>query len=249
MTNEAASREEKRVRRPQDDPNFVQTELDMGEFDFGRIGRRIRERRIRHGLTTAELAERAGVTRQTIVRLESGKPCTLETFHKVRSSLRIFTDFLLREEQERDFCVQHHPATAHWTVSRQKTTYQKNGTIADPTHEDDPRERMRLGKLGFQPFFTCLLNAELPGGLLNQGLMEIYKETWVDSHPGEEFIYCLQGRCRMLVRDEEFILEEGGALTFNAVEPHQYAPADPLGPNDPPLLLLIVVALPPKRLK
>ena len=232
---------------PKNDPHFIQSELDMGAFDYARIGRRIRERRLRHGLTAAELAERAGVTRQTVVRLESGKPCTLETFHKVRSALRIFTDFLLRDEQERDFCVQHRPENAHWTVSRQKATYHRNGIIADPIHEDDPKERLRLGRLGFQPFFTCLLNAELPGGILNQGLMEIYQETWVDSHPGEEFIYCLQGRARMRVRDEEFILEEGGALTFHAVEPHQYAPADPLGPNDPPLLLLIVVALPTKK--
>ena len=185
------------MRTPLDDPNFTQAELDIAAIDFARVGRRIRERRLRHGLTTAELAERAGVTRQTIVRLESGKPCTLETFHKVRSVLRIFTDFLLRDEQERDFCVQHHPDKAHWTVSRQKTTYQKNGIIADPTHEDDPNERLRLGRLGFQPFFTCLLNAELPGGILNQGLMEIYRETWVDSHPGEEFLYCLRGRARM----------------------------------------------------
>lgn len=237
------------MKTPSDDPHFVQSNFDMAQFDFVRIGRRVRERRLRHGLTAAELAERAGVTRQTIVRLESGKPCTLETFHKVRSSLRIFTDHLLRDEQERDFCVQHHPEAAHWTVSRQKATYQRNGIIADPTHEDDPRERLRLGRLGFQPFFTCLLNAELPGGILNQGMMEIYQETWVDSHPGEEFIYCLRGRARMRVRDEEFILEEGGALTFHAIEPHQYAPAEPLGPAETPLLLLIVVALPQKREK
>jgi hypothetical protein len=51
----------------------------------------------------------------------------------------------------------------------------------------------------------------------------------------------------MRVRDEEFILEEGGGLTFNALEPHQYAPLEPLGADDLPLLLLIVVALPQKR--
>lgn len=228
-------------------PNFVLSALNMDEIDFKRVGRRVRERRLRHGLTTAELAARAGVTRQTIVRLESGRPCKADTFHRIRSALRLFTDFLVREDPPFDFCVQHNPADAHWTVSRQKAGYQRHGIIADPVHEDDPNERFRLGKLGFQPFFTCLFGSELPSGIMNQGLMEIYRETWVDSHPGEEFVYCLRGRAKMTVRGEEFLLEEGGALTFNAVEPHLYAPAEPLGPDDPPVVILIVLALPPKR--
>lgn len=232
---------------PDNNPNFVHSALKMETIDFERAGRRIRERRLRHGMTTAELAEKAGVTRQTIVRVEAGHSCKAETFHRVRSALRLFTDFLVRDDPPFDFCVQHDPATAHWSVSRRKTTYQRHGIIADPVHEDDPAERMRLGKLGFQPFFTCLFDSELPGGIMNQGLMEIYHETWVDSHPGEEFVFCLKGRAKMIVRGEEFVLEEGGSLTFHAIEPHQYAPAEPLGPDDPPVLILIVLALPPKR--
>jgi hypothetical protein len=61
--------------------------------------------------------------------------------------------------------------------------------------EDDPNERLRLGRLGFQPFFTCLMNAEFPGGILNQGLMEIYRETWVRFAP-RRGVYLLSQRPR-----------------------------------------------------
>lgn len=215
------------------------------EFDFQRIGRRIRHRRLQMGLSAAEVARQAGVTRQTLVRLESGKPCKLHTLNRLRSVLRLFFDYLLRDDPLFDFCAQHKPDEAHWVASRKKSEYQKHGEITVPGFEDDAAERLRLGRLGFQPFFTCLLTSELPDGILNQGIMEIYRETWVDSHPGEEFVYCLRGKARLRVRGETFLLEEGGALTFNAVEPHQYAPAEPVGPEEPPVLLLIVLALPP----
>lgn len=215
------------------------------DFDFSRIGRRVRERRLRMGLSTRELAERVGVTRQTIVRLESGKPCKPETLARIRHVLSLFTDILVRDDPPYDFCAQHRPEEAHWGPARRKAEYQHHGEIADPRHEDDPAERRRLARLGFQPFFTSPLYSELPGGVLNQGMMEIYHETWVDRHPGEEFCYCLRGRARIRVRDVDFFLDEGGAITFKGLEPHQYAPAEPIGPDDPPLRLLIVVALLP----
>lgn len=219
------------------------TAKEEPEFDWERIGRRVRERRLRHGMTTAQVAAEAGVTRQTIVRLESGKACKMETLQRVRSVLRLFYDFLMRPDAPFDFVATHDPATARWTTSRPKSEYQKHGPIADSRHENDSKERLRLGRLGYQPFFTCLLDSELPGGILNQGVMEIYRETWVDQHPGEEFVYCLRGRARLHVRGEEFVLEEGAGITFNAMEPHQYAPAAPIGTEDAPVLLLIVLAL------
>ncbi|MBC8102086.1 MAG: helix-turn-helix transcriptional regulator [Cytophagales bacterium] len=212
-------------------------------WDFVRIGRRVRSRRLQLGLSAQDLADRAGIARQTIVRIESGKPCKTETLNRIRHVLNLFYDFLTREDPPQDFCVQHYPEKAHWTISRPKTEYQRHGEIPDPRHEDDPQERLRLGRLGYQPFFTCLLNSELPGGILNQGLMEIYRETWVDSHPGEEFVYCLSGKARIWVRGTEFLLEEGSAITFKGSEPHQYAPAETISPSGVPLRLLIVVAL------
>jgi len=216
---------------------------DDAPLDFGRIGRRLRERRLRLGLSAREVAEQAGVTRQTLVRLEAGHPCKMQTLGRIRGVLRIFFDDLVRDDPPLDYCVPHRPDLAHWNIARPKTTYQKHGVVQDVRHEDDPVERLRLGRLGFQPFFTYRFTSELPGGVMNQGLMEIYQDTWIDSHPGEEFVYCLRGRARLLVRDHTYIIEEGSAITFDAREEHLYGPAEPLGPTDPPVLLLIVLAL------
>jgi transcriptional regulator with XRE-family HTH domain len=214
------------------------------EIDWERVGRRIRDRRLRHGLTAEEVAEKAGVTRQTLVRLESGKPCKRATLKKISGTIRIFHESLMRDDPSVDNVAFHDVQNTHWARSRPKSEYQKHEQVYS-RYEDDPKERLRLGRLGYQPFFTSILDAELPGGMLNPGMMEIHRPTWVDQHPGEEFVYCMRGRAKLWVRDAEFLLEEGSGLTFLAKEPHQYAPAVPLGPNDPPVLLLIVVALPP----
>jgi transcriptional regulator with XRE-family HTH domain len=232
---------------PMKKPNYAALSAPLPDsLDYARIGQRLRERRLRLGLSTREVAEKAGITRQTLVRLESGHPCTPDTLHRIRAVLRVFVDDLIRDDPPLDYCVPHRPERAHWTNARSKTEYQKHGIISDPRHEDDPEERMRLGRLGFQPFFTYRFTSELPGGLMNQGMMEIYEETWVDSHPGEEWVYCLRGTARVRVREQEYVLEEGGAVIFDAREPHQYGPASPIGPNDTPVLLLIVLALAPK---
>jgi transcriptional regulator with XRE-family HTH domain len=214
--------------------------------NYPRIGQRLRERRLRLGLSTQLVADMAGVTRQTVARLEAGKPFTPETLQRVRSVLHIFVNDLLQDDPPLDYCVPHRPELAHWSLAVSKARYQKHGVIEDPYHEDQPEERQRLARLGFQPFFTYRFNSELPGGLMNQGMMEIYADTWVDTHPGEEWVYCLRGRLRMRVRDKEFLLEEGGAIVFDASEPHQYCLADPIGPADPPIRILVVVALAPK---
>lgn len=228
-------------------PDFAAVSAPLpSDMDFVRVGTRLRERRLHLGLSTREVAEKAGITRQTLVRLESGNPCTADTLHRIRAVLRVFVDDLIRADPPLAYCVPHRPELSHWTNARSRTTYQKHGVIADPRHEDDPEERQRIGRLGFQPFFTYRFNSDLPGGLMNQSLMEIYEETWVDSHPGEEWVYALRGRLRMRVRDQEFLLEEGGAIVFDANEPHQYCLADPIGPNDPPIRILVVVALAPK---
>lgn len=213
------------------------------DYDWERIGRRIRQRRLQLGLSTQEVADKSGIGRATVVRVEAGKPCRPATLQRLRHVLTLFTDFLLRDDPPFDFCIQDRPEERQWMVSRGKATYQRHGPISNPIHENDPQERLRLGLLGFQPFFTCTLNSSLADGIMNQGLMELYDESWVDSHAGEEFIYCLRGRARIKVRDQTFLLDEGGALVFRASDPHQYAPAEPVGPENSPPLLLIVVAM------
>lgn len=53
----------------------IRREADRADQDIGkgRVKNAIREHRLRAGLTQAELAERVGATRQTIIAVEAGK--------------------------------------------------------------------------------------------------------------------------------------------------------------------------------
>lgn len=54
---------------------------------LGEIGRRLAAERLQRGVPQAELAAAAGLSRQTIVRMESGESCRLDAFVAVLKQL------------------------------------------------------------------------------------------------------------------------------------------------------------------
>jgi mannose-6-phosphate isomerase-like protein (cupin superfamily) len=50
----------------------------------------------------------------------------------------------------------------------------------------------------------------------------------VFEHPGEEFIFVMEGSCEYVVGDEKYLLEPGDSLYFDANKPH--APRPKNGP-------------------
>lgn len=216
----------------------------MTEIDFATVGARIRERRLKFGMSAQELADLAGVARYTLIRVESGKPCTEATLQKIRRALHLFTDQMTRPVESGPFAV-HRAKDTHWSVSVPKAEYQRRVVDDDPLHVDDPAERRRLGALGFQPFFTAIFGSEIAGGVGGHALMELHQPSWVDRHYGEEFVYCLRGAATVVVEDAPCLLHEGDSMSFDATKPHQYLPASPTGPEDPIPLVLIVVSMRP----
>jgi DNA-binding XRE family transcriptional regulator/mannose-6-phosphate isomerase-like protein (cupin superfamily) len=215
--------------------------LKKGEIDYVTVGRRIRQRRLEFDLSTEKLAELAGVARYTIVRIEKGLPSNPKTLHKVRSTLRLWSDRMTRPfPANNDFAV-HRASETRWTVSMPKAEYQRRLVDDDPVHVNDPAERKRLGDLGFQPFFTAIFESDRHEGHLEQALMEIHKPSWVDKHFGEEFVYILRGRVTIMVNGVSTELEVGDSICFDATLPHQYLPTDVIGKDDLPALILVVV--------
>lgn len=216
----------------------------MNDPDFATIGARIREWRLKFGLSTQALADRAGIARYTLIRLEAGKPSRRETIQKVRKALGLFGDHMRRPYEAGPFAV-HRAKESHWSVSIPKAEYQKRIVDDDPYHVDDPAERARLGSLGFQPFFTSILGSTIAGGVCHPGLMEFYRDSWIDRHFGEEFVYCLKGRITIEVDGVPCTLDEGDSMTFDATLPHQYLPDEA---TIPVLILLVVSFRPGERM-
>lgn len=46
------------------------------------------------------------------------------------------------------------------------------------------------------------------------------------THKGQEFNYCLEGRMKVIVGKDEYILEPGDSLYFNPLIPHKMLPMD-----------------------
>jgi transcriptional regulator with XRE-family HTH domain len=228
------------------------TELDVmaknHTLDFAAIGLRLKARRKSLGLSTQSLAQKAGLARYTVIRIEEGKPCKPATLTKIRLALHMFSDQLVRPlPASKKFAV-HRLEETKWTVSKSKTQYQKQLIEDDPAHVNDEKERHRLGAIGFQPFFTAILDSELSGGMTGQAIMEFHRDSWVDSHYGEEFVYCLRGKVKISVDGDECELSPGDSMTFQADQPHQYFSVefDELGRAPQ---VLIVVAMRPSDKK
>lgn len=215
--------------------------------DYFAIGRRLRARRKALGWSTETLAKHAGIARYTVIRIEDGKPCKPETLAKVRIALHMFSDQLTRPLPEsRKFSV-HRAADTKWTVSKSKAEYQRQLIEDDPAHVNDEAERHRLGSLGFQPFFTAVLESELSGGMTGQAIMEFHRQSWVDTHYGEEFVYCLRGKVKLSVDGDECVLDTGDAMTFDADQPHQYFPVAFDEKGRAPQILVVVALRPRDR--
>ena len=218
---------------------------DIPEPDFAEIGRRVRAQRRLLGWSTQELALKAGLARYTVIRIEEGKPCKPESLYKLRKALHMFRDQLMFPKPESDRFSVHRASRTQWSISRPKSAYQRQSIDEDPAHVNNEAERHRLGALGFQPFYTAVLESELVGGLLGQGLMEFHQPSWVDSHFGEEFVYCLRGRMKLIVDGDECELDTGDCMTFQGDLPHQYIPLQFDDQGRAPQIL-VVVALRPK---
>jgi transcriptional regulator with XRE-family HTH domain len=51
--------------------------------------------------------------------------------------------------------------------------------------------------------------------------LDVDKDPQLVSHKGQEFNYCLEGKMKVIIDKEEYILEPGEALYFNSIIPHK----------------------------
>ena len=163
----------------------------------GRLGGRVRELRRGRGLTLEELAGLSGVSRAMISKLERGeKNPTLVVAAKLAEGLGVTLSRLAGMEERREVVVV-------------------------------PRERrmvMRDPETGFE---RQLLSPNFAG----RGVEFIRNEIPEGSTSGEfpphrrgveEHIVVERGRLRAMLGGEEYLLEEGDALYFEADVPHRF---------------------------
>jgi len=163
------------------------------------LGGTIRQLRLQHGLTIAEISLRAGISRGMLSKIENGLASTsLETLEQLANSLGVTLAHLFRDYNVPRGGAQLVKKDKGMEVVRRGT---RNGhTYHLLAYDQGPQKT-------FEPFLISLEEAS-----------EVFDHF---EHPGTEFIYMLEGELEYRVGEETFVLEPGDSLTFRGEIPHR----------------------------
>ena len=166
----------------------------MAEYSEPKVGLRLRSLRDQQGLSLRALAERCGLSINAISQIErSENSPTVSTLHRLATALNVpITDFFQEEAKQ----------TVVFVKQDSGLRSQSDGVV--------------MKSLGIG-----LFNQQLEPFLMQiePGIANIDDPV---SHPGEEFIHCLEGEVDYCVADRVFRLEGGDSLLFDATQPHAY---------------------------
>ena len=162
------------------------------------LGSAIRELRRSNGLTIADIAERADISRGMLSKIENGQTATsLEGLARIARALGVSLSGLFRNYETTEGSAQLVRHGEGMEVARRGT--RSGHTYHLLAYDQGP---IKL----FEPFLITI---------------EQSSETFPSfEHPGTEFIYMLEGRVRYRHGKNVFDLSPGDALTFRGEVPH-----------------------------
>jgi transcriptional regulator with XRE-family HTH domain len=163
------------------------------------LGSAIRQLRVRHGLTIADVADRAGISRGMLSKIENAQTATsLETLEQIANALGVTLSHLFSNYGKPLGGAQLVKRGEGMEVVRRGT---RNGhTYHLLAYDQGPKKT-------FEPF---LITLEDPG-----------EEFSGFEHSGTEFIHMLEGKLEYRVGEEVYLLEPGDSLTFRGEIPHK----------------------------
>lgn len=162
------------------------------------LGHAIRELRLKHGLTIAEVADRVGISQGMLSKIENAQAAmSLETLEKVAGALGVSLPALFR-----DYNV---PAGGAQLVKHgEGMEVVRRGTRRGHTYHllayDQGPSKV------FEPFLISMDDAS-----------EVFPTF---QHPGTEFIHMLEGQMIYRHGRETYELGPGDSLTFRGDVPH-----------------------------
>lgn len=162
------------------------------------LGTTVRDLRQKHGLTIADVADRAGISRGMLSKIENAQTATsLETLSKLAHALGVSLATLFRN-------------------------YDVQGGGAQLVKDGEGMEVVRRGtKRGHT--YHLLAYDQGPTKIFEPFLITIDQESEVFptfEHPGTEYIYMLKGEIEYRHGQSTYVLHPGDSLTFRGDVPH-----------------------------
>ncbi|TLN08200.1 cupin domain-containing protein, partial [bacterium] len=157
------------------------------------VGHRLRELRIRRGLSLRSLAERSGLNANTLSLIENGKSSpSVSTLQQLARSLEVSITAFFESGST--------PLRVVFTPNGQRPTSQIGRSVMQNLGKD-------LAGNVLQPFVVTLQPGESSG-------------EPIIVHTGHEFVYGLLGTVQYRVEEQVYLIGPGDALVFEAHLPH-----------------------------
>ncbi|MBL0172862.1 MAG: cupin domain-containing protein [Gemmatimonadaceae bacterium] len=186
------------------------------------LGDRLRRARMRQGRSIRELADAAGLSKSSIVRLEQGGGTYPMTIVKVAAALGLHVARLRDPDSAGDDRLAvHRLDDDRWY----DLTDFGAGPLGGVDRPLTPDERAELARQGVAVPIVVLAS-RLSDGQLMSNVVEVYAPSETRAHPGEEFVYVLDGAATITVGSTVITLARGESLVFRSAEPHTYAPLE-----------------------
>ena len=164
-----------------------------------RIGSRLKGLRKGAGMNQKRLAEAAGLSPGLLSRIENGLAMpSIPTLQIISDTLKTDIGYFFRDEEDNGYIVTH-PGERRVVVS-------KTGP-----HRKLSYELELLAEGMNNPFMEPAIVT--PIGKDEEVVPRI--------HDGQEFMYVIEGRLKLTVGSEEFILKKGHAAYWNGNVPHK----------------------------
>jgi transcriptional regulator with XRE-family HTH domain len=162
------------------------------------LGNTIRELRLKHGLTIAEVADQTGISRGMLSKIENAQTATsLETLAKLTGALGVSLSTLFRNYNIPEGGAQLVKQGSGMEVVRRGT--KRGHTYHLLAYDQGPTKL-------FEPFLITMDDAS-----------EVFPTF---EHPGTEFIHLLEGKIEYRHGQSTYVLEPGDSLTFRGDIPH-----------------------------
>ena len=178
------------------------------------VGPRLRALRERRGLSMRALSEQCGLSVNAISQIErSENSPTVSSLHRLATALHVpISDLFVPE-------------------AKQTILFVKQGLGLQSQNHGVLMESLGLG-LDNQQLGPFRLTVDPRAGNLHEPA----------THPGEEFIHCIEGCIEYSISDQVYQLEKADSLLFEAIQPHAY-----YNPTQEPAVILMVFSSTPDR--
>lgn len=173
----------------------IENNQPLGSF----LGSSIKQLRSRHSLTIAEVADRAGISRGMLSKIENAQAAaSLETLAQIAKALGVTLSHLFSDYEKPAGGAQLVKSGEGMEVVRRGT---RNGhTYHLLAYDQGPNK-------SFEPFLISLEDS--------------HEEFSPFEHSGTEFLHMLEGKLEYKVGSELYVLEPGDSLTFRGEIPHK----------------------------